>query len=435
MNIRAIAMLCLAALLGAVAVFLARDWIESQVPAQVVITKDRVPLTKIVVARRDLFLGDRLKSGNLEAREWPSDAVPARSFESIDELISEDRVVLRSIAANEPILASKITGKDGRASLSAVISKTMRAVTIRVNDVQGVAGFVLPGDHVDVLLTREQNKKQPYNIVLLQNIKVLGIDQDANQQNDKPKLVRAVTIEVTLPQAQKLALAPKVGSMSLALRNMIDVEPDRTRVIDLADLGDGEANGIRKEGPAPPVARLPAKSKPQTTQQTMEMPKATKGTPEASPNPKAGSAPKRVVERRTPTPELMARVTVTRELNSEKYRVPQAGQIKKPGLEMDAGDPLFGMAPGISSPAPLNRTITKALSNADGGRSIDLQSGFAPARRHCRIKGNVTSKGERIYHVPGSRNYDRTRIELSKGERWFCSEVEAEGAGWRRSLP
>ena len=241
MNIRAIAMLCLAGLLGAVAVFLARDWIESQVPAQIVITKDRVPLTKIVVAKRDLFLGDRLKRGNVEEREWPTHAIPAGTFKSIDKLIKENRVVLRSITANEPILAKKVTGEGGRASLSAVISKTMRAVTIRVNDVLGVAGFVLPGDHVDILLTHSKDKARPYTNIMLQNIKVLGIDQSANQQSDKPKLARAVTVEVTPQQAQKLALAPKVGSMSLALRNTVNVAAIRSRVIDVADLGVGEA--------------------------------------------------------------------------------------------------------------------------------------------------------------------------------------------------
>ena len=377
MNIRAIAMLCLAALLGAVAVFLARDWIESQVPAQVVITKDRVPLTKIVVARRDLFLGDKLKRGNLEEREWPTHAVPKGSFKSLDKLIEEKRVVLRSITANEPILAKKVTGKGGRASLSAVISKTMRAVTIRVNDVLGVAGFVLPGDHVDVLLTHEKNKAKPYTNVLLQNIKVLGIDQDANQQNDKPKLVRAVTIEVTPQQAQKLALAPKVGSMSLALRNMINVAAVRSRVIGVADLGVGEANATRKKSTAVAVAQLQAK--PQTTQQAMVMPRAIKGAPEVAPNPKAISVPKRVVVRRAPTLDLMTRVTVTRGLKSTKYRVTQAEPIKKPGLDAGAGDQLFGMEPGKSSPVPLNRTFMRAPSNAGDGRPIDLLSGFAPA--------------------------------------------------------
>ncbi len=380
MNIRAIAMLCLAALLGAVAVFLARDWIESQVPTQVVITKDRVPLTKIVVARRDLFLGDRLKSGNLEEREWPTHAVPKGSFKSLDKLIEEKRVVLRSITANEPILAKKVTGKGGRASLSAVISKTMRAVTIRVNDVLGVAGFVLPGDHVDILLTRAKNKAKPYTNIMLQNIKVLGIDQSANQQNDKPKLVRAVTVEVTPQQAQKLALAPKVGSMSLALRNMVNVAAVRSRVIGVADLGVGEANGTRKIATAVAVAQLQAKPKPQTTQQALVMPRTTKGgAPEVAPNPKAVSAPKRVVVRRAPTLDLMTRVTVTRGLKSTKYRVTQADPIKKPGLDAGAGDQLFGMEPGKPAPVPLNRTFMRAPSNAGDGRPIDLLSGFAPA--------------------------------------------------------
>ena len=370
MNIRAIAMLCLAALLGAVAVFLARDWIESQVPAQVVRTVDRVPLTKIVVAKRDLFLGDKLKRGNVEERDWPTHAVPAGTFKSIDKLIEENRVVLRSITANEPILANKVTGKGGRASLSAVISKTMRAVTIRVNDVLGVAGFVLPGDHVDILLTNSKNQSRPYTNIMLQNIKVLGIDQDANQQNDKPKLVRAVTVEVTPQQAQKLALAPKVGSMSLALRNTVNVAATRSRVIDITDLGVGEANGTRR-GTAVAVAQLQAQ--PQTTQ------KATMGAPEVAPNPNADSAPKRVVVRRAPTLDLMTRVTVTRGLKSTKYRVTQAEPIKKPGLEVGAGDRLFGMSPGKATPVPLSRTFMKAPSNAGDGRPIDLLSGFAPA--------------------------------------------------------
>ena len=376
MNIRAIAMLCLAGLLGAVAVFLARDWIESQVPAQIVITKDRVPLSKIVVAKRDLFLGDRLKRGNVEEREWPTHAIPAGTFKSIDKLIKENRVVLRSITANEPILAKKVTGEGGRASLSAVISKTMRAVTIRVNDVLGVAGFVLPGDHVDILLTHSKDKARPYTNIMLQNIKVLGIDQSANQQSDKPKLARAVTVEVTPQQAQKLALAPRVGSMSLALRNTVNVAAIRSRVIDVADLGVGEANGTRRST-AVAVAQLQAQ--PETTQQAIVRPTATNGAPEVTPNPNADSALKRVVVRRAPTLDLMTRVTVTRGLKSTKYRVTQAEPIKKPGLEVGAGDRLFGIAPGNTLSVPLSRTFMKAPSNAGDGRPIDLLSGFAPA--------------------------------------------------------
>ena len=116
------------------------------------------------------------------------------------------RVVLTAIEANEPMLSSKITGPGQRATLSAVIADGMRAVTIRVNDVDGVAGFVLPGDRVDVALTRQADKNNT-NDVVLQNIKVLAIDQTADERTDKPSIARAVTLEVDSTDAQKLALA------------------------------------------------------------------------------------------------------------------------------------------------------------------------------------------------------------------------------------
>jgi pilus assembly protein CpaB len=116
----------------------------------------------------------------------------------------------------------------------------MRAVTIRVNDVNGVAGFVLPGDRVDVLLTREENQasrtKNPITDILLQNVKVLGIDQKANDNEEQPKVVRAVTLEVEPFDAQKLALAVTVGSLALALRHEANADADYTRTVRVSDL-------------------------------------------------------------------------------------------------------------------------------------------------------------------------------------------------------
>ncbi|MCK5275102.1 MAG: Flp pilus assembly protein CpaB, partial [Alphaproteobacteria bacterium] len=150
------------------------------------------------------------------------------------------RVVLRSIQTNEPVLNSKLSGAGGKATLSTILDKEMRAVTIRVNDVNGVAGFVLPGDRVDVLLTREENQasrnKNPITDFLLQNIKVLGIDQKANDDEDKPKVARAVTLEVEPFDAQKLALATTVGSLSLALRHEANADADYTRTVRVSDL-------------------------------------------------------------------------------------------------------------------------------------------------------------------------------------------------------
>jgi pilus assembly protein CpaB len=114
-------------------------------------------------------------------------------------------------------------------------------MTIRVNDVLGVAGFVLPGDRVDILLTREVVKDQPVTHVLLQNVKVLGIDQRSEQQNNKPDVVKAVTIEVTSEQTQKITLAAQVGRLSLALRDVSNVELAPVKPVSIKDLGISEA--------------------------------------------------------------------------------------------------------------------------------------------------------------------------------------------------
>jgi pilus assembly protein CpaB len=169
MKARGLVLLGLSALLGFVAV----GWVQK--PAA---TRNTA---KVVVAKTALNFGDRLDAAKLQVVEYPSASVPEGSFNSIEQLAgpNDDRVVLRSIDPHEPVLVSKISGAGGRAILSTIIDKDMRAVTISVNDVKGVAGFVQPGDRVDVLLTRNinGNANDERNDILLQNIKVLGVDQ------------------------------------------------------------------------------------------------------------------------------------------------------------------------------------------------------------------------------------------------------------------
>ena len=112
----------------------------------------------------------------------------------------------------------------------------MKAVTIRVNDVEGVAGFVLPGDRVDVVLTRQQDKTVAATDVVLQNVRVLAVDQVADERADKPSLAKAITLEVEVTAAQKLALAATVGTLSLALRKAGEATAMNTRRITLSDL-------------------------------------------------------------------------------------------------------------------------------------------------------------------------------------------------------
>lgn len=236
-----IIMIGVAAVFGLLAVFVAQSWLNTQAEARLKRMQANQPkpvaAQTLVVASRPLRFGNELTASVLREVPWPADALPQGSFRTIQEaLAGEKRVVLTAIEANEPVLESKITGHGQRATLSAMIGETHKAVTIRVNDVDGVAGFVLPGDRVDVMLSRQLEKGSAINDVVLKDIKVLAIDQLADERADRPSVAKAVTLEVDLAGAQKLALASQVGTLALALRKAGDAQPTESRPITLADL-------------------------------------------------------------------------------------------------------------------------------------------------------------------------------------------------------
>jgi pilus assembly protein CpaB len=257
-RISTIVMIGFAVLFGLLAVFIAQSWLNSQADMRMrnlQANQKPVATQTIVVASRPLRFGAELGSSSLREISWPEDAVPAGAFAKISDLTSSGRrVVLTAIESNEPVLSSKITGPGQRATLSAVIADGMRAVTIRVNDVDGVAGFVLPGDRVDVALTRQADKSNT-NDVVLQSIKVLAVDQTADERTDKPAIARAVTLEVNSTDAQKLALASTVGSLSLMLRRAGEAKSADTRRVTLGDLANGGAPQV-EQGEAPRFATV-----------------------------------------------------------------------------------------------------------------------------------------------------------------------------------
>lgn len=233
-------MIGFAVLFGLLAVFLAQIWLNNQaderlksIDAQ---RKAAPPARSIVVASKPLRFGDELTSAALREMPWPDNALPAGAFGKIADLTSGKRVVLMPLDTNEAVLASKITGPGQRATLSAMLSDGMKAVTIRVNDVEGVAGFVLPGDRVDILLTRAGEKNNAVNDVVIQDVRVLAVDQLADQKADKPSVVKAVTIEVDPTEGQKVALAATVGTLSLLLRKAGDAAAGDTRRVTIRDL-------------------------------------------------------------------------------------------------------------------------------------------------------------------------------------------------------
>ena len=235
-----IVMIGFAVVFGLLAVFMAQSWLANQAEMRMrSLEANKKPMATqtIVVASKPLRFGNELGSMSLREIPWPSEAVPAGAFTKISDLTSNGkRVVLTAIEANEPILASKITGSGQRATLSATITDGLKAVTIRVNDVEGVAGFVLPGDRVDVMLTRQQEKNNAASDVVLQNVRVLAVDQVADERTDKPSVAKAVTLEVEVMSAQKLALSATVGTLSLALRKAGEATAASTRRITLSDL-------------------------------------------------------------------------------------------------------------------------------------------------------------------------------------------------------
>jgi pilus assembly protein CpaB len=239
-----IVMVAIAVVFGLIAVFVAQSWLsyQAELGRRTVAPKEKPVATRtIVVATGPLRFGTQIVTENLREVAWPEDAIPAGTFGSIAELTgSGKRIVLASIERNEPILRVKVTGPGQKATLSAVIQDGMRAITVRVNDVEGVAGFVLPGDHVDVLLTRQQERSTGMNDVVLQNARVLAVDQLADDASDRPTVVKAVTLEVDTVGAQKIALASSLGNLSLMLRRAGELHVDATRRVTTSDLTQTE---------------------------------------------------------------------------------------------------------------------------------------------------------------------------------------------------
>jgi pilus assembly protein CpaB len=198
-------------------------------------TSDRDPEPR--GGEKPLRYGNELNASLLREIPWSQDSLPAGAFAKIDDVLTGGkRIVLAAIEPNEPILSVKITGPGQRATLSAMLHDGMKAVTIRVSDVEGVAGFVLPGDRVDIALTRLDGKGGATTDVVLQNATVLAIDQVADERSSSPSIAKSVTLEVDMVAAQKLDLAASLGNLSLLLRKAGETTSPKSLRVSLKDL-------------------------------------------------------------------------------------------------------------------------------------------------------------------------------------------------------
>jgi pilus assembly protein CpaB len=228
--------LVVALVLGGVAAVLARNWLASHAQSS------QAGVGTIVVAAAPLAFGTQLTAQNITEISWGTAVLPQGAFSTKQALLKDGRrMALALMARNEPILLSKITAPNQPATLSSMLEPGKRAVTVRVDDVRGVAGFIQPGDLVDVVLIRteaESRSNESYSDIILQSAKVLAIDQVTGERTEQPVIAKAVTLEVKVEDAQKILLAVNIGRLSLILRQPGEASSDLVQRVTEQDLGD-----------------------------------------------------------------------------------------------------------------------------------------------------------------------------------------------------
>ena len=298
-------MLALAAaiVLGLFAVYIANTYLSGREQQA-----DLTGTTKIAVASVPLDYGTDITPDKVKFVDYPKASVPPGSFATTQQLLpnGQKRFALMTIGINEPLLATKISGAGQGASIAALLTEGMRAATVRIDDISGVAGFVQPNDSVDVLITRNlpnAGSNGQVTDVLLQNVRVLAIDQEAKNSDGTPKLARSATFEVPPLDAQKLALGQQAGSLSLVLRKPGEANNPVVETVSMGDLKYNMYGGARYPAPAVVGGYSAAMSEPRP----------------APVRPRVTT--RRTTARATPPPPARPSVEVYRGTTSNQYKV------------------------------------------------------------------------------------------------------------------
>jgi pilus assembly protein CpaB len=254
---------------GALATLLASAWLGEQR------ADNGLP---VVVANRDISAGQVLDPALLDVVKWPRGAVPQGAL--ADPALLVGRVPRTALVRGEPVLAAKLTPEGSRGGLAAVIAPGHRAITVRVNEVIGVAGFALPGNFVDVLVSAQDDSQGARMVsrIVLERILVLAIAQEATRDETRPKVVSAVTLQVTPQEAERLDLARNIGQLSLALRNQGDSISAAGRGVSRAEL-----LGLNETKASPPVvseSRPPLLAPVRASHSTPAAERSTTGLPD-----------------------------------------------------------------------------------------------------------------------------------------------------------
>ena len=238
----------MAVVCGALAVWLTSQWLQAQAAEGQLTSRESVPMTSIVIAAQDLEIGTLLSSDNLTLTEWPKSNVPKGAFDNIEAVAG--RVAVTKLPAGGPLRAAELADAGSGAGLVALIPPGRRAMSIKVDEVSGVAGFILPNTYVDVIsVDYKGNRETREAKTILKKIKVLAIAQETTTDKGKAKIVKSVTLELLPKEAETLALHSILGSIHLILRNPLEMKDAEPPVV------------------APVIAKRPriAKAKPQPT--------------------------------------------------------------------------------------------------------------------------------------------------------------------------
>lgn len=286
MRIGTIVSLGASAALGLGALVVARVWLPAHsARTSAAATTQGVP---VVVAASPIAYGTKLEAKNLAVAILPADAAPVGAFASVDQVMKQDAggapVALTAISQKEPVLAAKLSGAGVKPTLAALIGPGMRAYTIGVTETAGVGGHALPGDRVDVVLTRD-NSTTPtmdgghgahlVSDVVIQNVRLLGVDMNADPTATKlPVAPHTATLEVSVQDAERLAVAAQAGTLSLALRRTGAAEIEAIRPMLTSDLGP--------TGPAAGPMERPAASLTRVRRRAVVRPRASVPPPRAA---------------------------------------------------------------------------------------------------------------------------------------------------------
>ncbi|WP_349569622.1 Flp pilus assembly protein CpaB [Azotobacter salinestris] len=215
MTSRTLTLIGLSLLLGLGAAWLANSWLSSRLDV-----KPDDNLQSVVVASLEIPFGQMVEAQHVTLVRLPRGTVPEDSFDAIEKVVG--RIATFDMLRGDILRGARLAEHLGGSTLASLIEKDKRAVTVRVDDVVGVGGFLLPGNRVDVLATKRGGGQEAQAKTILEDLRVLAVDQTASTDKTQPVVVRAVTLEMTPAEAETLVKAKTEGSLQLTLRNPLD---------------------------------------------------------------------------------------------------------------------------------------------------------------------------------------------------------------------